>query len=891
MKSIFGISFSLVFMSITAFAQHGTDFSEILSYRNLYPHKVGAWITSIAVPESADAKYKNTWYIGARNGGVWKTVNNGNTYLPVFDSVGISSIGAIAISKSDPEQVWVGTGEAYCSRSTHSGRGVFFSPDGGKTWQNKGLKETHHIAALIVHPDNPDIVYVASMGHLFTPNKERGIFKTADGGETWNKVLYIDENTGVIDMIINPMDPQIMYASTYEKYRSPWHFEAGGPESAIYKSTDGGETWNHLANGLPEGKLGRIGLALCYHQPNILYAVIENLNPKPGVTVEEDVEINHMRDPYFDQLIGGEVYRSEDAGLHWEKRNQDSCNVSAKAAYSFNKIMVQPDNPDRITISCDAMITSLDGGQTFLDCTWPPTEYFLNMFGDIRTMWVNPGDGNHMMIGSDGGLYVSYDGGVNMQHHSNIPIGEIYRVEYDDAYPYNIYIGIQDHDGWKAPSNDWSGRIGPEDWSITGMWDGMYTTIDHQDNRWAYISTQFGGHRRVDQKLGKRYDIEPVAPEGEPPYRFAWTPPIVLSPHNQKIVYTGAQYLLRSLDQGRNWEKLSPDLTTNNAEKIAGKGHIMYCTITSISESPLKAGVIWVGTDDGKVHLTKDFGKEWIELTEKLQTLGAKKDYRISRVVASKHCEGTAYACMSGFKYDDFKPMIFRTIDFGKTWTSINTGISNAPVNVITEDPKNPYLLYAGNDEGVFISFNQGETWESFRLNMPVVPVKDIKIQPSENDIIVGSYGRGAFLCDISLLQQINDTIYENKTLLFDIKSKPQRNYSEMAYWGNYEFWGDNSLYTANEPNGLEIYTWQQKEPKEIPLIEIINSEDALVDTLYLDQKAGLQKNIWPTDEAIPGIYRIRLVNGKFIQEKKTMVKPSPQWSVGNSNLPYYRAH
>ncbi len=446
------ILISLTLFSMSGFAQQTANLDDILNYRNMYPYKVGSWITSIAVPETNDLKYSNTWYIGARNGGVWKTINNGNTYFPIFDSVGISSIGALAVSKSNPEQVWIGTGEAFNSRSTHAGRGVYFSPDGGNTWQSKGLEDTQHIPVILIHPDNPKIVYVASMGHLFTPNTDRGVFKTVDGGNSWTKVFYIDKNTGVIDMIIDPQNPQILYASAYEKYRSPWHFEAGGKNSGVYKSNDGGETWNKLTNGLPKGKLGRIGLGLCYNQPNVVYAVIENLNPKPGVTINEDVAINHMRDPYYDQMVGGEVYRSDDSGKSWIKRNTDSCNVSAKAPYSFNKVMVQPNNPDRITISCDAMITSLDGGQTFLDCTWPPTKYFTNMFGDIRTMWVDPENGNHMMIGSDGGLFTSYDGGINMLHQDNIPLGEIYMVEYDDADPYNIYLGMQDHDAWKGPA-------------------------------------------------------------------------------------------------------------------------------------------------------------------------------------------------------------------------------------------------------------------------------------------------------------------------------------------------------------------------------------------------------------------------------------------------------
>ncbi len=864
------------------------DFRSVLKYRNVYPYKVGSWITSIAVPETDNQAFKYTWYIGTRNGGVWKTINNGNTYFPVFDSVGIGSIGAVAVSKSNPEYVWVGTGEAYNARSSHAGAGVYFSPDGGKTWQDKGLEDTQHIAAIIINPTNPNIVYVAAMGHLFTPNKDRGIFKTTNGGKTWKKVLYIDENTGVIDMIMDSKNPNILYASTYEKYRYPWHFEAGGKNSAIYKTTNGGETWEKLKNGLPKGKLGRIGLALCYNHPNIVYAVVENLNPKSGAKIKEDVSINHMRDPYYDQFIGGEVYRSEDSGEHWKKMNQDKCNVSSKAAYSFNKIMVHPDNPDRISISSDLLITSLDGGKTFIDCKWPPKKYFVNMFGDIRTMWVDPKDGNHMMIGSDGGLFISYDGGKHMIHHDNIPLGEIYTVNYDDSYPYNIYLGIQDHDGWKGPSNDWSGRIGAEDWSIIGMWDGMYTAVDHSDNRWVYITTQFGGHRRVDQMLGKRYNIEPVAPKGEKPYRFAWTPPIVISPHNHKIIYTGGQYLLRSLDQGEHWEKISPDLTTNNAKKIAGKGHIMYCTITTISESPIESGVIWVGTDDGKVHLTKNYGKTWIEITQKFTKLGVPKEYRITRVLASNYKIGRAYVAISGFKYDDFTPYLFITDDFGKTWKKITNGLSKAPVNVIIEDPKQSNLLYAGNDKGVFISFNKGKKWIPLKLNMPIVPVNDLKIQPRENDLIVGTYGRGAFICDISLLQQINDNIYNKELYLFDIEPKPQRNYSEMAYWGNYEFLGDNILYTPNEPNGLVIYYWLKKSLNGKGYLSITDNKNNLVYKKTVENRAGFNRIVWNTYKAKPGKYKIKLIYGKFSQEKIGIVKPSPQWSVGNSNLPFY---
>lgn len=884
MKKLFNSSLlSLLILThfLPCFSQKPVDFSNVVNYRNLGPHKAGSWISCIAVPETDDFSQRFTYYVGARNGGVWKTVNNGTSYFQIFDSTEVSSIGAIAISKSHPDHIWVGTGESYSARSSYSGKGVYFSSDGGNSWANKGLTDSHHISAVIVHPENPKVVFVASMGHLFTPNEERGVFKTTDGGETWNKVLYIDENTGIIELIQHPENPNILFASAYEKYRYPWHFEAGGEKSGVYKSIDAGESWDKLKNGLPEGKLGRIGIGLCYQQPEIIYAVVENLNPKPGVIVDETIAMNHLRDPYFDQLIGGEIYRSNDNGNSWTKQNTDSCNVSAKAAYSFNKIMVQPDNPDRISVSSDAMLTSLDGGKTWLDCKWPPENYFLNMFGDIRTMWVDPKDGDHMMIGSDGGLYISYDGGLNMFHHYHIPLGEIYMVEYDNAFPYNIYLGLQDHEAWKGPSNDWSGQIGPEDWNIVGMWDGMYTSVDPVDNRWAYTTTQFGGHLRVDQHTGTRVSIEPTADEGAAPYRFPWTPPIVLSPHNSKTVYTGGQYLLRSKDQGDQWEEISPDLTTNDAKKIAGKGHMMYCTITSISESPATPGFIWVGTDDGKIQFTKNAGEKWEECTNAIEKAGGKKDYWVSRVLASAFDEGTAYVCKSGFRNDDFEALIFKTTDYGKSWEKITAGISVSPVNVIIEDPADGRILYAGNDEGVFVSLDKGENWQSFRLNMPVVPVKDLKIQPREKDLIVGTYGRGAYITDVSLLPQLLKNYEVEDVFLFDVEAKPLRNFSERAYWGNYEFMGNNHLLTENEPNALSIYTYFKHECIEEALL-IISNEN-LSDTIRFLPNKGLNISYFPTYKLETGKFNIKLIYKNNEVAGEAEVIDSPVWPVGRN--------
>jgi len=854
---------------------------KILEYRNLGPHRTGAWISSIAIPQTNNPDFKYTYYVSGRYGGVWKTINNGTTFFQVFDDVGISSIGTVAVSSSQPNHVWVGTGEAYGARSSHAGKGVYKSTDGGQNWEYTGLEETHHISSLIIHPENPDIVWVAAMGHLFTPNKERGVFKTRDGGQSWEKTLFIDENTGIIDLIINPKNPDVLYAAAYEKYRYPWHYEAGGAHSAIYKSTDGGESWEKLNNNLPTGNIGRIGLALCYNQPEIVYAVVENLNPKPGIVIDENVEINAMRDPYFDQMIGGEIYRSDDHGLNWRKMNTDSCNVSAKAAYSFNKILVNPDHPDQIFVSSDGLLYSRDGGKTWPNCQWGQGELFKNMFGDYRTFWADPNDGRHMMFGSDGGLYETFDGGITVNHKYHIPLGEVYMVETDNAYPYNIYLGLQDHEAWKGPSNSWSGQVGVEDWNIVGMWDGMYTKVDPNNNRWAYSTTQFGGHLRIDQEKGERINIQPVAKEGHPAYRFPWTPPLEISPFDSKTIYTGGQMLLRSGDQGEHWEEISPDLTTNDAKKIAGKGHMMYCTITSISESPLQPGLIWVGTDDGRIHLTKDAGNKWEEMTDKISVLGGTKDYWVSRVVSSPHNAGTAYVCKSGFRNDDFTPMIFKTTDYGKNWKKITNGISSAPVNVIAEDPKRKDLLYTGNDEGVFISFDGGDHWQSFRNNMPVVAVKDLKIHPDENDLIVGTYGRGAFIVDVSLLQQINKNTLNQEAVLFEIETKPVRNYSERAYWGNYELSGDSHAFTYNEQNGMVIYYYLKSDDTSAE-IEILDESGNSIKHLKIDKTSGFHKSIWFGREFRIGNYQVKLKTSAQEFTKKAVVKAAPTWPIGH---------
>ena len=874
----------LILSSLTAGAQRWQRESEPkgFEFRNLGAFRINAWVGEFAVPLNPGEKHKYTWYAAARAGGVWKTVNNGTTFECISDELGTNSIGDVELAPSDPDILWIGTGEDFNARSSYYGNGIWKSTDAGETFEHMGLEDSHHIAEIIIHPDNPDIVWVAVMGHLYSENRQRGVFKTTNGGRSWEKVLYIDEATGIIDIALNSKNPDILYASAYEKVRTPWTFIPGGKKSRLYKSADGGDNWEMISGGgFPDGPLGRIGIDVQYNNPDVIVAVVQNLNPKPGVDPDAPVEFDEFTDRSFDNLIGGECYRSVDAGKTWERLNDpEEIDVSGKAAYSFNKISVDPDDPDKIYIIGSSMYTTNDGGET-----WPRSNesgLFASNFGDNRTLWIDPNDGMHMFLGSDGGVYETWDGGKNMYHYYNIPLGEIYMVEVDDQEPYNIYIGLQDHETWKVPSNNWSGRTGVEDWVITGMWDGMHTKVDHEDNRWLYYTTQFGSHHRVDQEKGERMSIAPRPPEGSERYRYTWNAPIMISPHNSSIIYAGAQKLLRSLDRGENWEEISPDLTDNDSEKIAGTGHVMYCTITSMDESPLKPGLIWAGTDDGKIHITKNHGADWEELTRNVEKAGVPHERWVARIIASKHDEATAYLAHTGYRNDDFAPYVLKTSDYGKTWEDISSGLPPYPVNVIFEDAKNPALLFLGNDTGVYYTLNGGKEWTAMDANIPPVVVRDLLVHPRENDLVVGTYGRAAWVGDISPLQQFTADVREKEFHLFDIEPKPAMNYSQQAGWGNYGMMGSNHLKTPNEDNGLELWYYFKNDGWGKANLAVNDMDGEEVYSRDIDAEKGLKRVYWNTSAAEPGNYNITLTYKGQTVTKKGVVKERWLWPVLN---------
>ncbi len=889
---IFGV---LLAVSAWPAAQSPPALTEALlapfTFRNLGPFRIGARTADIAVPASPEREHLYTFYVGFWTGGLWKTTNNGTTFEPVFDGQRKLAIGDVTVAPSDANVVWVGTGDAFTSRSSYAGDGVHKSTDAGATWTNMGLRDSHHIARIAIHPTNPDIVYVAAMGHLYSTNDERGVFKTSDGGRTWQKSLYVSEKVGIIDLVMDPRDPAVLYAAVYDKERLPWQMVNGGPGSGIYKTTDAGGTWTKLGGGLPTGRIGRIGLDIFLGNPAILYAVIENQNPRPPGT-----------DP--SATWGGEVYRTEDAGRTWAKMNADDFDVSPKGPYYFSQIRVNPGNDLELFVTQDGYRHSLDGGRT-----WDASRVFPRMFGDYRTLWIDPENPKRMLAGSDAGVAITYDGGETSDHIDHIPVGEIYSVGVDMEDPYNIYGGLQDHEHWKGPSNGPLGRVTPWDWLAVGDNDGMFTQVDPADSRWLYTTRQYGGHVRVDQQLGYETNIQPVRPAGGEPYRFIWCTPLHISPHDSRVIYAGAEVLLRSTDRGDTWAEISPDLSTHPADRIMPQseggvpGGIPWFAISSISESPIERGVIWAGTSDGNVQVTRDDGATWTDMTPRIAAVGGRADAYVSRVRASSHVAGRAYVAKHGYKFDDFEPYVYVTDDFGETWRSIVGNLPHEPVNVVYEDPRNPDLLFVGNDTGVFVSITRGASWVKMNNNMPNVPVHDLLVHPREHDLVVGSYGRGFWITNVGALEELTPAVLAADAHLFSMKPGVQR--VTFVFGANDYLFAQRHHQTPNEPNGMLIRYYLRAPGRSPAAVRITGADGAEVAILRGDANAGINTVVWnmrrgggrggrgggggggrggPTllESLLPlGLYTVRVtVDGRTLTGTTQIVK-TQGWSIG----------
>ena len=889
-----GLAFAIV-----PAAQAPHPFNETLlrpfNYRNLGPFRMGARTSDIAVPTSPQKDHLYTFYVSFWTGGVWKTTNNGTTFEPVFDAQTKLSIGDVTVAPSNSAVVWVGTGDAFTSRSSYAGDGVYKSTDAGRTWRNMGLRDSHHIARIAIHPSNPDIVYVAAMGHLYSTNAERGVFKTTDGGATWTKAFFLNDRIGVIDLVMDPSNPQVLYAAAYDKERKPWQMVNGGPDSAIYKTSDGGANWTKLTNGLPTGRIGRIGLDIYLKNPQVLYAVIENDNPRPGAPPNPNGSV---------QILGGEVYKTTNGGQAWTKMSPDDYNVSPKGPYYFSQIRVDPNNEQHILVTQDGFRRSLDGGRT-----WNAPAVFPRMFGDYRTLWIDPENSDRMIAGSDANFAVSYDGGRTSEHLANIPVGEIYAIGIDMEDPYNLYAGLQDHEHWKGPSNGPLGRVTMWDWHAVGDNDGMFTLVDPTDSRWLYTTRQYGGHTRVDQKAGYETNIWPRRAEGDP-YRFQWITPIHLSPHDPKVIYAGAQFLLRSPDRGDTWKEISPDLSSNDKNRILPEseggvpGGIPWFAITSIAESPITRGLIWIGTSDGKVQVTRNDGGKWEDLTAKVTAAGGRDDGYVSRVRASSHSPSRAYVSKNGYRFDDFKPYLYTTDDYGATWKSITGNLPNEPINVVWEDARNQNLLFVGNDTGAFVSIDRGARWVKMNNNMPNVAVHDLVVHPREQDLILGTYGRDFWITNVGALQEVTDAVLASDAHLFTIKPTTQR--VTWSFGANDYLFGQEHLQTPNEPNGMLIRYYLKAAATGVTVV-IADAAGQQVARLQGSGNAGINTVVWNTrlttggggaggrggnptrggaglDSLAPlGDYTVSVTVGSQTLTQKARIAKTQGWSIGQT--------
>jgi photosystem II stability/assembly factor-like uncharacterized protein len=726
-----------------------------LVWRFIGPDIIGGRCTDIAVPKGNP----NVIYIGSATGGVWKTEDMGATWKPLTDELPTPSTGDLAIAESNTNIVWLGTGEANHFRASIAGIGVYKSVDAGKTWTHMGLAATQTIGRILIHPKNPDIVYVAATGHEWTDNPDRGVFKTIDGGKSWSKVLYINEKVGAIDLVMDPTKPDVLIASMVQRIRRRWSDPVPGGEDGLFKTTDGGKTWKELTAGLPDTNLtGRIGLDLCASKPNVVYAYVDNHNP--GREVGSGERDAYGRAKVGRAIVGAEVYRSDDQGERWTKVSvSDRFMETFGGTYGwvFGQIRVDPNDDKTVYIMGLGLYRSRDGGKTW-------TELGDNVHGDHHGLWINPADGKFLINVNDGGAYLSKDDGKTWADFTTkIPAIQFYNVALDMASPFSAHGSVQDHGTYQgrglAPAKN--GVAPAVTWDASPGGEGTHIAIDPTNPNISYSSSFYGRLERSEFKDGKwsgrgvqgnpSKQIYPKPGPGELEYRGQWLAATVLSPHDPKTLYHGFQYVFRSRDRGDTWQKISPDLTAFDPAKQGKLPYsIPFATLTAIAESPLKAGVLYAGSDDGRVHVSKDAGANWTEITA-----GLPYNKHVWTIVASKFDPAVVFIALIGRHDDDFAPYVFKSSDYGKTWMSISANLPGGPVNVIREDLKKKDVLYAGTDQGVFVSRDGAKTWGYLGKGLPNTPVWNIQIHPRDNMMIIATNGRGMWvLDDLSSLQK-----------------------------------------------------------------------------------------------------------------------------------------
>jgi photosystem II stability/assembly factor-like uncharacterized protein len=791
-----------------------------LKWRSIGPANMGGRVTAIeGIPGDP-----YTFYVGGADGGIFKTTNGGTTFKPIFDNQAVLSIGAITVAPSDPNVIWVGTGEGDPRNTASFGDGVYRSTDAGDTWKHLGLNETERIKRIKVDPRDPDVAYVAALGRAWGPNEERGVFKTTDGGKTWAKVLYIDKDTGCSDIDLDPQNPRILYAGMYTFRRKPWRFDSGGGQTALYKSSDSGATWKKLTNGLPKTAMDRIGVAIARSNPMTVYMITETKTE-------------------------GNLFRSDDRGETWRMVHNDP-NINFRPFY-YSDIRVDPNDPERIYSLGGGLSVSRDGGRTF-------ARIANGVHGDHQALWIDPANSNRVLNGSDGGFQVSNDKGATFEVINNIVLSQYYHITYDMRQPYYVYGGLQDNGNWVGPSATlYREGIRKDDWYTVSGGDGFFVVPDLSSPNLVYSDSQGGTISLTDTNSGNTRSIHPypkeVGSSGNAiagyKYRFNWNPPIVASPHDSKTVYFGGNVLFKTTNYGHSWQEISPDLTTNDKSKQQSSGGPVvtdntaaefHCTILTIAESPVKAGVIWVGTDDGNVQLTQDGGKTWKNLVGNIKGLPANS--WCANIDASHFDAGTAYVAFDRHQDDDFSPWAFKTTDFGQTWTSIKGDLpAKGYVHVVREDPKVKTLLYCGTELGVFASWDSGAHWVSIRNNVPPVAVRDIAVHPRDNDLIIATHGRGVYILDNATALQEIAAAKANEVYLFDVR--PATRYQ---MWGKDSNLGQKTFAAQNPPQGALIDYYLKSDVNGPVVITVADKSGKTIRTIRSSEnKAGVNRVVW----------------------------------------------
>ena len=884
-----------------------------IHFRNIGPTIMSGRVVALEVNPKDPTKF----YVAYASGGVWYTDNNGTSFKSISEDWPTQNIGEITMDWKN-KILWVGTGENNSSRSSYSGIGILKTEPNGSNWVNVGLTDSHHIGKILINPTNKDHVIVGVTGHLYSKNNNRGVYVTKDGGITWKKTLYIDDGTGIIDMAYTPNSFNIMYATAWEKDRKAWNLNEGGNSSAIYKSIDAGETWYNISkedSGFPVGDgVGRIGIAV--FDENIIYAVLDNQFFRNRNSEQNDEgisrdsfknmsiqEFNKISDKdlksflrsnrfpskytveriksdiddekispsdlnkylvdanselFNTPIIGAEVYRSDDGGNNWTKTHETFLDgVYNTYGYYFGKIHVDPSNSDKIYTYGVPIITSDDGGKSFYRIGKE------NVHADHHDLWINPNKPGHLINGNDGGVNITYDDGKNWIKNNSTEVGQFYAINVDYEKPYNVYGGLQDNGVWKGPHNSLENKRwnmnGKYPWEMIMGGDGMEIQIDNRDSNTVYTGFQFGFYYRLELDSGKRKSIKPVHELGESPYRFNWQTPILLSPHNQDIVYFGTNHFHKSNDKGDSWQLTSKDLTNGGK-----KGNVPYGTITTIAESPIVKDLLYVGTDDGLIHVSKNGGKTWKNISQNLP-----QDMWVSKVYASSHNEKVIYASLNGYRWDNFSPYLYKSENYGKTWTSISSNLPDSPINVVIEDNINQNILYVGNDHGVYVSLDSGINWEPFSSGLTSAAVHDLVIQKDENHLLIGTHGRSIYLTEIEKIQGLSDEILNSSLYVYPLKS-----IKKLASWGvKRSIWSE-----SNNPNlELTIFSSSKKEYQ----LSIIDSEGNSIynvsDKLdrgfnFVDYNLRHNQNN-NNDFLDKGSYKVLIITDKDNLEKEFQIK------------------